>query len=165
MHLTLTNTTINQHTYWLGSTERGLAFVGSPDGASDEWQAFFPQATALTDATANQAACQALTNYLTGQITTFDLPLDQAHGTPLQQGVWQALRQLPYGQTCTYSDLATKLKRPKAVRAIASAVGRNPLLIVVPCHRVIRKDGQLGGYRGGLAMKQRLLTLEHAHRN
>ncbi|MFC6163654.1 methylated-DNA--[protein]-cysteine S-methyltransferase [Lactiplantibacillus dongliensis] len=163
MQLILTNITIQQRHYWLGSTPRGLAFVGSPNGAADEWCHFFPQATTTFDEQANQAAGQALDAYLTGQSTTFDLPLDQTTGTALQQQVWQALQQLPYGQTCTYSDLAAQLNRPQAVRAIASAVGRNPLLVVVPCHRVLRKDGQLGGYRGGLPMKRRLLALEQTN--
>ncbi|MFD1421589.1 methylated-DNA--[protein]-cysteine S-methyltransferase [Lactiplantibacillus songbeiensis] len=163
MQLILTNITIQQRHYWLGSTTHGLAFVGSPNGAADEWRQFFPQANASIDEQANQVAGQALTAYLNGQAKSFDLPLDQTTGTALQQQVWQALQQLPYGQTCTYSDLAAQLNRPQAVRAIASAVGRNPLLVVVPCHRVLRKDGQLGGYRGGLPMKRRLLALEQTN--
>ena len=162
MALTLTKITIGQQTFWLGSTTKGLAFVGSANGPDDEWQQFYPDAIAHFDDTANQLTAQALTAYLNSQKTEFDLPLDLTHGTTFQQQVWEGLRQIPYGQTWTYTTLAERLNRPTATRAIASAVGRNPILIIVPCHRVIRKDGQLGGYRGGLAMKRQLLRLEHA---
>lgn len=160
MILTLTQTTVQSQTYWLGSTAQGLAFVGSANGAATEWQDFFPTATPVTDSTANQAAITALTAYLTGTRPTFDLPLDQTQATPLQRSVWQALQTIPYGTTTTYSALATQIHQPTAVRAVATAVGQNPLLMVVPCHRVLRKDGQLGGYRGGLPMKKALLALE-----
>ncbi|MFC6180176.1 methylated-DNA--[protein]-cysteine S-methyltransferase [Lactiplantibacillus daowaiensis] len=166
MKLTLTQLQFEQHTYWLGSTTAGLAFVGSRDGDADEWHQFYPTATATIDSTGNHTAKQAVQAYLTGHSDAFDtLALDLTHGTSFQQAVWHALQAIPYGQTWTYSDLATALNRPQAVRAIASAVGRNPLLIVVPCHRVVRKDGTLGGYRGGLAMKRGLLRLEQTHEN
>lgn len=160
MQLTLTQLTITEQTFWLGSTSRGLAFVGSTDGPANEWQQFYPTATTHVDPAANQAASCELTAYLTGQKTEFSLPLDLSHGTAFQQQVWQTLQTVPYGTTWTYSDLAAKLRRPAAVRAIASAVGRNPLLMIIPCHRIVRKDGQLGGYRGGLPMKRQLLRLE-----
>ncbi|WP_048000457.1 methylated-DNA--[protein]-cysteine S-methyltransferase [Lactiplantibacillus herbarum] len=160
MQLTLTQTTIAGQTYWLGSTTHGLAFVGRANGVTDEWQAFFPTATAVHDDRANQTEIQELQAYLTGNRTSFDLPLDQSHGTALQQQVWQALATIPYGNTTTYTTIAEKIDRPTAVRAVASAVGKNPLLIVIPCHRVLRKDGTLGGYRGGLPMKKTLLALE-----
>ncbi|RRK11353.1 methylated-DNA--[protein]-cysteine S-methyltransferase [Lactiplantibacillus garii] len=164
MQLTLTKTTIAHQTYWLGSTERGLAFVGSANGPQDEWSRFYPAASAVVDTHANQTARQALTAYLTGARQAFDLPLDQTNGTTLQRQVWHALQTIPYGHTTTYSQLATAINRPTATRAVATAVGKNPLLIVVPCHRVLRKDGTLGGYRGGLAMKTALLALEnHFH--
>lgn len=160
MKLVLSSVTIDHQTYWLGSTIQGLAFVGSANGPKNEWQRFYPEATPSIDQQANQVAATALTTYLTGTSQSFDLFLDQTSGTPFQHQVWQALQQIPYGQTVTYSELATTLNRPTAVRAIASAVGKNPLLIVVPCHRVLRKDGTLGGYRGGLVMKTALLSLE-----
>lgn len=158
MQLTLTKMTFQYHTYWLGSTPQGLAFIGGQDAPADEWQRWFK--TAIIDPTANQTAKAALTDYLAGRSTTFSLPLDQTYGTPFQQTVWHVLTTIPYGQTRTYADIANQLNRPTAVRAVATAIGRNPLLIIVPCHRIIRKDGGLGGYRGGLAMKQALLSLE-----
>ncbi|ETY73359.1 methylated-DNA--[protein]-cysteine S-methyltransferase [Lactiplantibacillus fabifermentans] len=160
MNLTLSQLTLAHTTYWLGTTTQGLAFVGRANGPANEWQTFYPQATTFLDAGGNQAAAQALTAYLQGRTQQINVPLDLSHGTTFQQLVWRGLQAIPYGTTTTYTDLAQQIDRPTAVRAVASAVGRNPLLIVVPCHRVLRKDGQLGGYRGGLTMKKALLTLE-----
>jgi len=100
--------------------------------------------------------------YLAGQRKSFDLPLQLDTGTALQNAVWQALAALPYGQTCSYGELAARVGRPGAARAVAAAVARNPINIVVPCHRVIGASGALTGYSGGLARKQHLLKLEGA---
>jgi methylated-DNA-[protein]-cysteine S-methyltransferase len=105
------------------------------------------------------AAREQLTAYFAGRLRAFDLPLAPA-GTPFQQRVWQALRAIPYGATESYRGLAARLGDPRAVRAVAAAVGRNPLSIVVPCHRVIGADGSLVGYAGGLETKRLLLRLE-----
>jgi len=83
-----------------------------------------------------------------------------AAGTPFQRSVWQALRAIPRGKTTTYAELATGIGSPKAVRAVGAAVGRNPLSILIPCHRVIGRDGSLTGYAGGLTRKKQLLALE-----
>jgi methylated-DNA-[protein]-cysteine S-methyltransferase len=91
----------------------------------------------------------------------FDVPLD-AQGTPFQQAVWDALREIPWGRTSSYAAVAARAGRPRAVRAAGAAIGRNPLSIVVPCHRVIGQDGSLTGYAGGLPRKQALLELEGA---
>ena len=88
-----------------------------------------------------------------------DLPLDVI-GTPLQQSVWKALRDIPPGQTVSYSELADRLGQPKAVRAVASACAANVLAVLIPCHRVVRRDGSASGYRWGLARKQALLARE-----
>jgi len=90
---------------------------------------------------------------------TFDLPL-VAEGTPFQHEVWKALAEVPFGTTTSYAALAEAVGRPGASRAIGGAVGRNPLLIVVPCHRVLRSDGQLGGFAAGTDLKAQLLALE-----
>jgi AraC family transcriptional regulator of adaptative response/methylated-DNA-[protein]-cysteine methyltransferase len=89
----------------------------------------------------------------------FDFKLDQ-RGTVFQQQVWQALRDIPTGSTVSYSDIAEKLQNPGAVRAIASACGANNIAVIIPCHRVIRKDGSLSGYRWGVEIKQALLRRE-----
>ena len=97
--------------------------------------------------------------YFAGELREFDVPLATA-GTPFQQQVWAALREVPYGSTCTYGDLATAIGRPTAVRAVGAANGRNPVCIVVPCHRVVGSDGSLTGYAGGMERKELLLALE-----
>ena len=87
-------------------------------------------------------------------------PLDWSAGTPFQQSVWQSLLQIPPGQSLSYGELAAQLGRPRAMRAVGAAVGRNPLAIIVPCHRVLGAGGQLTGYAGGLWRKRALLQLE-----
>ena len=105
------------------------------------------------------AAADQLRAYFAGELREFDLPL-AAVGTPFQQVVWSALREIPYGGTSTYGQIAARIGQPTASRAVGTANGRNPIAIVVPCHRVIGADGTLTGYAGGLAAKQRLLALE-----
>lgn len=97
--------------------------------------------------------------FLHGRRRDFDLPL-APQGTPFQHEVWRALRQVPFGATTSYAQLAARIGRPAAVRAVGAANGRNPLAIVVPCHRVIGRDGRLTGFAGGLAAKATLLALE-----
>ena len=109
-----------------------------------------------------QAATGQLQQYMRGERDGFDLPLDLAGGTPFQQEVWQALLAIGRGATRSYGELSQHLGRPRAVRAVGAAVGRNPLSVVVPCHRVLGADGSLTGYAGGLDRKAALLTLENA---
>lgn len=94
--------------------------------------------------------------------TLFNLPLDLSHGTPFQRRVWQALCEIPAGQVWTYAALAARLGAPQAARAVGAAVGRNPVGVIVPCHRVVGAQGALTGYAGGLARKEALLRLEGA---
>ena len=108
-----------------------------------------------------RAAHEQLTEYLAGERTAFDLPV-RATGTPFQHEVWRMLGQIPYGQTWSYGQLAAALGKPGASRAVGLANGRNPVSIVVPCHRVIGADGSITGYGGGVAAKQTLLDLERA---
>ncbi|WP_134699868.1 methylated-DNA--[protein]-cysteine S-methyltransferase [Ammoniphilus sp. YIM 78166] len=107
----------------------------------------------LEDATAQ------FTEYFQGERTEFTLSLD-IYGTPFQKMVWEQLRLIPYGELRTYKDIALGLKAPKAVRAVGGANNRNPLSIVIPCHRVIGSNGALVGYGGGLSIKEYLLQLE-----
>jgi methylated-DNA-[protein]-cysteine S-methyltransferase len=109
-----------------------------------------------------QNAADQLTQYFAGQRLNFDLPLDLSTGTAFQQTVWQALLSIPRGQTCSYKDLSLRIGKPAAMRAVGGAVGRNPLGIIVPCHRVLGAHGALTGYAGGLARKTALLQLESA---
>jgi methylated-DNA-[protein]-cysteine S-methyltransferase len=105
--------------------------------------------------------CKQLDEYFAGQRKQFNLRLAPL-GTPFQQEVWNALQQIPFGVTCSYSDLAQRIARPKAVRAVGTANGANPIAVVIPCHRVIGSNGTLTGYAGGLERKQLLLQLEGA---
>ena len=107
------------------------------------------------------AAAEQLSEYFAGTRNHFKLPLNPG-GTTFQQTVWSALAEIPYGQLRSYKDIAEAIGKPKAVRAVGAANGRNPLPIVVPCHRVIGSDGSLTGFAGGLPAKTRLLTLEGA---
>ncbi|MFQ3282394.1 MAG: methylated-DNA-[protein]-cysteine S-methyltransferase [Reinekea sp.] len=100
-----------------------------------------------------------LTEYFSGQRHVFDLPL-AATGTPFQQSVWQELREIPFGKSASYLELAKSIHNPKAVRAVGAANGKNPISIIVPCHRVIGATGKLTGYAGGLDRKMWLLKHE-----
>ncbi len=105
------------------------------------------------------AAIAQLSAYFDGRLTEFDLPLSPA-GTTFQLRVWAGLRAIPYGQTISYAELARRVGSPAASRAVGLANGRNPIAIVIPCHRVIGADGSMTGYGGGVGRKQFLLALE-----
>ncbi|MFD4481074.1 methylated-DNA--[protein]-cysteine S-methyltransferase [Streptomyces sp. NPDC058471] len=104
---------------------------------------------------------EQLDAYFAGELTQFDLPM-RLDGTPFQRTVWQQLQLIPYGETRTYGELATLLGKPNASRAVGLANGKNPIGVIVPCHRVIGAGGSLTGYGGGLDRKQRLLAFEGA---
>jgi methylated-DNA-[protein]-cysteine S-methyltransferase len=106
-------------------------------------------------------AARQLDQFLAGQRTSFAVPI-APHGTTFQREVWQALCAIPYGTTATYAELAAAVGRPAAVRAVGQANGRNPIAVVVPCHRVVGADGSLTGYAGGTARKAALLRLERS---
>ena len=106
-----------------------------------------------------EQACQQLDEYFIGVRKEFNLPLNP-QGTPFMQKVWQALQKIPYGQTKSYQEIAQEIGNIKACRAVGLANNHNPIAIFIPCHRVIGKNGQLTGYRGGLTIKQQLLNLE-----
>jgi methylated-DNA-[protein]-cysteine S-methyltransferase len=130
-----------------------------------------PRASSVPSSEASDAAARVLADarsqldaYFAGALTEFDLPLDP-RGTPFQQKVWTALREIPFGQTISYAELARRTGDPKAVRAVGAANGRNPLPLVVPCHRVIGADGSLVGFGGGLERKRWLLRHEGAQQS
>lgn len=112
-----------------------------------------------------QAAQNQLLEFLAGERKAFDIPYTFAYGTAFQQKVWQALTEIPYGETCSYLTIAEKIQNPKSVRAIGQANRNNPLPILIPCHRVIGKNGKLVGYSGsseeGLKIKEQLLAIEN----
>jgi methylated-DNA-[protein]-cysteine S-methyltransferase len=131
---------------------RSVSFRGSKRAAH-------PQADWKQDSTAFDEVLRQLEAYFRGDLREFELPLAMV-GTKFQLLVWDALRKIPYGETISYAQLAQRIGNPKAVRAVGLANGRNPIPIIVPCHRVIGSDGSLTGFGGGLSMKKRLLELE-----
>ncbi|MCM3708008.1 MULTISPECIES: methylated-DNA--[protein]-cysteine S-methyltransferase [Cytobacillus] len=147
---------------YLAKTEDGLCYIGS-DPEFKEFESslekYFPAAVLAENKDALQPYMLEIQEFLQGKRQIFSIDLD-ARGTLFQEEVWEALAQIPYGQTVSYSDIAEKINRPQAVRAAGKAIGANPLLIVVPCHRVIGKNGAITGYRGGVEMKKTLLELE-----
>ncbi|WP_054955288.1 methylated-DNA--[protein]-cysteine S-methyltransferase [Paenibacillus dakarensis] len=148
---------------YIAATGQGLCYIGSNNAAIDEMKQwinrFRPGLTMIQDDEKLLPYVEELQEYLAGMRQTLSQPVD-IKGTPFQQTVWQALSEIPYGTTWSYSDIAHHIQKPASVRAVGAAIGANPLLITVPCHRVIGKNGSLTGYRGGLEMKTRLLELE-----
>lgn len=118
----------------------------------------FPSKRSALKAILNRIIAE-FTAYFSGNLTTFTIPL-KPQGTPFQKAVWKALTEIPYGAVMSYKTLAENIENPKAVRAVGSANGKNPLPIIIPCHRVIQANQTLGGYSGGLSTKIALLTLE-----
>lgn len=149
---------IEGHSYVIAATAKGLTFVGSRDGSIDEIKQFY-DCQLIQIRPKVVAYATELAEYLTGKRQSFDVATDIS-GTAFQESVWQALEKIPYGTVTDYTSIARQIGRPKASRAVGSAIGKNPLLMFIPCHRVLTKSGKLGGYRGGLAMKQSLLKLE-----
>ena len=137
----------------LTATEDALTALRFVEEAADEAESTMPANRII------QQACKQLDEYFAGKRKRFELPLSLA-GTPFQQKVWKELQQIPYGQTVSYAQLAQSVGNPKAFRAVGSANGKNPAAIIVPCHRVINANGQLGGYAYGLGVKKQLLDLE-----
>lgn len=127
----------------------------------EAWQPLPPEARDTRAGGALSRAARQIEEYFAGARRVFRLPLDP-EGNPFQQRVWSALRKIPYGETWSYGQLAERIGRPGAARAVGSANARNPLPIVVPCHRVIGANGKLTGYYGGLHLKAFLLELEAA---
>src|SRR5664280_328740 len=138
----------------------GGALTAVPFGGASNGEGAAPEtSTAAPVEPVLQAAAEQLAAYSSGELREFILPLRPA-GTPFQLAVWEALRHIPYGETVSYGELATRLGRSGAARAVGRANALNPLPVVVPCHRVIGADGTLTGYAGGLSMKRTLLALE-----
>jgi len=151
---------------WLlvAATERGICRISLGDSAATLERALrseFPAAAIARDDATLKAWVARLTAHLDGRAPRIDLPLD-VRATAFQRRVWEALQRIPYGSTRSYSAIARGIGKPTAARAVARACATNPVAIVVPCHRVVREDGGLGGYRWGLKRKQALLAREAA---
>ena len=141
----------------LAGTAQGLTIVGFTEGELPARQ----EPDRQEDSGLLAEATRQLQEYFDGRRRRFTLPVAPG-GTPFQQRVWQELQEIPWGTTTTYGEIARRIGQPTAVRAVGSANGRNPVAIVIPCHRVIGSDGNLTGYAGGIATKRRLLQLEGA---
>jgi methylated-DNA-[protein]-cysteine S-methyltransferase len=156
----------DKHPYRLAATDSGLCALLLPNEPPDSllhWMNRHGKDSVLME---NNEKLHPywiqLKEYWAGRRTRFTLPID-LKGSPFQRAVWQELQTIPYGTTRSYSEVADAIGRPKAVRAVGTAIGQNPIPIMIPCHRVVGKDGRLAGYRGGLALKRELLRLESAH--
>ncbi|MDD9266933.1 methylated-DNA--[protein]-cysteine S-methyltransferase [Paenibacillus sp. GCM10023248] len=157
----------------MAATDEGLVYLQFHEGAAEEgavseeawrdlftWgQRHFPNYQWIQDQAMLAPYTQQLEEYLQGMRETFTLPV-ALRGTAFQQAVWRELYRIPHGRTASYTEIARQLDKASAVRAVGTAIGANPVLIVVPCHRVVGKNGALTGYRGGVANKDRLLRLE-----
>lgn len=152
-----------QWNIYMAATTEGLCYAGPYNAPFDELAAWAKKRLPAYSLVENNSVlgpyAKELIEYMEGKRKEFTMPLD-LHGTPFQQSVWKALQEIPFGQTVSYSDIAERIQNPKSVRAVGAAIGANPLLITVPCHRVIGKNGNLTGFRGGLDMKKQLLALE-----
>lgn len=148
-----------------GSGLRAVVFGDDPDDVRAQLQAMFPGEHLIAGSLAPTPVVRAyLRDPRAHAAAASALALD-LRGTPFQQRVWHALRAMPLGTTCSYADLAAAIGAPTSVRAVASACARNRVAALVPCHRVLRQDGTLGGYRWGLARKAALLEAERGDRS
>lgn len=148
----------------LVATNRGLVlldFIDLEESFIDNLGKRFPGRLLVKDGGFIKEPLEEIKEYFLGSRREFTCPLDiDLEGTPFQKKVWQALREIPYGETVSYEDIAQKIGNIKAVRAVGLANGQNPIPIIIPCHRVIRKSGHLGGYNSGLERKVFLLEWE-----
>lgn len=142
----------------LAGDEDALHVVSFPEGSRRR----DPEPDWIYNEQPFREACRQLEAYFAGSLREFDLKLAPS-GTPFQLRVLEELRKIPYGETATYGDIARRIGKPKAVRAVGAANGRNPIPIVIPCHRVIGAHGDLTGFGGGLRTKEALLRLELEH--
>ncbi len=146
---------------WLAATDDGLAAIDFERVHSFEsFKSSFQYDVIEQPNDHLKALSHQLDNYVNGAPESFDMPLDFLNGTDFQKSVWSVVHKIPYGQTRTYGQISQTLGKPGAARAVGAANGANPVPIVVPCHRVIQADGKLGGYSGGLDIKDALLRLE-----
>jgi methylated-DNA-[protein]-cysteine S-methyltransferase len=150
---------------YLAATEKGLCYVGGVEDTLEQLQQFqqkwLPNSQLVEDADKMVTYMNWLTAYFAKKEPSINFSFD-LYGTSFQKDVWKALQNVHYGKTATYSDIARYIQHEKAVRAVGRAIGMNPLTIVLPCHRILGKNGALTGFRGGIPMKIRLLQHENA---
>jgi methylated-DNA-[protein]-cysteine S-methyltransferase len=148
---------------YMAATSKGLCFVGSQEKPFEELEGWvnkhYPGSPLVQDNVVMQPYVAEFKEFFQGVRNSFTIS-HELKGTDFQTEVWNVLCKIPYGETWTYSDIADAIQRPSAVRAVGTAIGANPVLLTVPCHRVIGKNGKLTGFRGGLEMKEQLLRIE-----
>jgi O-6-methylguanine DNA methyltransferase len=154
------STSEGRFTAWF--SDRGLARLEFPDTNSAKASTPCLEATGPVDGICLQLTNAALANILAGNPPGELPPLDLSVGSDFQQQVWLALLAIPHGRTSTYAAIAAQIGRPRSIRAVGNACGANPIPVIVPCHRVLRTGGGLGGFSAGLSWKTRLLGLEHS---
>ena len=145
-------------------TQRGVCAVSLGDHEDDltaTLRCEYPAAQVRRDDATLGQWVQAIVEHLSGRMPHLDVPLD-LRATAFQRLVWEQLRRIPYGETRSYSDIAREIAQPRSARAVAGACSKNPVAVVIPCHRVIRQDGNIAGYRWGIARKEALLAQERA---
>lgn len=149
---------------YLAATHAGLAWVSwrhpDEDAAITRLEERFPERPVIYDPEAVAPLRTQLEEYFAGERTAFDLDVDLSVLSEFERSVLQTARDIPYGEVVPYAELARRIQKPRASRAVGNALGHNPVAIVVPCHRVVRSDGTLGGYTGGVEYKRKLLALE-----
>jgi AraC family transcriptional regulator of adaptative response/methylated-DNA-[protein]-cysteine methyltransferase len=146
----------------VATNEKGICAIllgDSPQTVTRELRQRFPATQVVRDPARLARVLTQVLDLVEGRETTLDLPLDPG-GTQFQQRVWRALRRIPSGATASYADIARRIDAPKSFRAVAQACGANPIALAIPCHRVVRNDGALSGYRWGVARKRALLERE-----
>ena len=154
-------------TNWMGvsGTDTGLRRIVLPQPSPQEVRSLLGDGIngAIRSPKLFHNLTESLKMYFRGDKTDFPVKLDLSGGTDFQRAVWEKTRAIPYGETRSYGWLAGQIKRPGAARAVGQALGRNPLPVIIPCHRVLAADGSLGGFSCGIEMKKRLLRLEASH--
>ena len=152
----------NEWKLYIAATEKELCYIGSPNKPFEEMEMWLTKRFPKLVLVGNDEVVEVYTNqiqaYLDGERSEFRY--QDLNGTAFQLAVWDALTKIPYGEKKSYSEIANMIQNPKAVRAVGAAIGANPVLMTIPCHRVVAKNGALTGFRGGLEMKEKLLALE-----
>lgn len=165
MNIYISQFDINERSYVLASSDLGVIFLANDDTTEyvdHHIKRFIPDAERVTGYPAdekNNEYIRDIERYFQGELKHFNWSLD-LHGTEFQKSIWEALLNIPFGESRSYSDISEMIDNPKAIRAVGGAIGANPVMIVVPCHRVIGKSGKLTGFSGGLDMKIELLVIE-----
>lgn len=160
----LTYITFSTNMGWVGilGSQKGLLSVTLPQSSAQEALELLGLKNATRSSHRFEGLMERLKAYFSGHRVAFPDKLDLSLATPFQREVWQVTKLIPYGETRSYRWLAEQMGKPKAVRAVGQALAKNRLPIIIPCHRVVKSDGELGGFSGGVEMKRRLLRLEAA---